>query len=189
MRCLRAGLPILAALLLSCTAKAEPPTGQLDDPVTLRALEDRGALLRFGGDETLWEVIFNCDKRDASNNDPFGSSGSPANRLPPVNDKDLKLIKSPDLGRRTPLHLAIQNGNLFAAKSLIAHGTDIHAKTTDRQTPLSLTAWHEAYRDIAGMYQTTAELSRATDQRRRQAVDNRNAARKAICDLLPSKKN
>jgi ankyrin repeat protein len=93
----------------------------------------------------------------------------------------------PGIGRRTPLHVAIQAGNLAAATTLVAHGADIHARTVDRQTPLSLARWVEGYRDIAGLYQSSsAGLSRRTDQNRRQAVDNRNAARKTIAELLRS---
>jgi ankyrin repeat domain-containing protein 17 len=90
----------------------------------------------------------------------------------------------PGVGHRTPLHVAIQVGNLAAAKTLIAHGADIHAKTADGETPLSLAGWVERYRDIAGLYQAAAEFSRRMDQDRRKAVDNRNSARKVIGELL-----
>jgi hypothetical protein len=90
----------------------------------------------------------------------------------------------PGAGRRAPLHVAILAGNLVAAKTLVAHGTDVHAKTADGQTPLSLAGWVEGYRDIAGRYQASAGMSRRMDQDRRQDVGNRNVARKAIGKLL-----
>ena len=129
------------------------------------------------------------DRRDAV-------EGGRAGRRADVEDRAAAFVEDrndwaetrrpPGVGRRTPLHVAIQAGNLAAAKTLMAHGADLHARTVDRQTPLSLAGWVERYRDIAGLYQTTAGISRRTDQNRRQAVDKRNAARKAISELLRS---
>ena len=67
-----------AMLALPAGARAEPPNGPPDDPKTIRALEDRGAMLRFGGDKTLWEVIFHGG--GPSSSDPFGSPGSTGRR-------------------------------------------------------------------------------------------------------------
>jgi ankyrin repeat protein len=93
---------------------------------------------------------------------------------------------SSGIGRRTPLHVAIQVGNLEAAKTLIARGADVHAKTADGETPLSLTKWVEPKGGVSYQLPSFIDHKRYYEDCR-TALDNRNAARKAIGELLRSK--
>jgi hypothetical protein len=96
--------------------------------------------------------------------------------------------RPPVTGRRTPLHIAAEKGNLTAARALVACGADIHAKTTDGETPLSLTTRVEAYQ-FDPWIQGTSDDVHAWNEQRRKEIEGRNANRKKIADLIRQSEN
>ncbi|HET6248338.1 MAG TPA: ankyrin repeat domain-containing protein [Tepidisphaeraceae bacterium] len=102
------------------------------------------------------------------------SSSTPPDQRPPVT------------GRRTPLHIAAEKGDLEAAVVLIAHGADIHAVTTDGQTPLSLTRREETYHFNAWVQGTEATV-KEWNEAERKAIEKRNANRRAIAERIAQK--
>jgi len=159
-------------------------------PQVIRLLLKAGTLLPKA-DKQGWTVLhsailWGCDgetiemllKAGASvdaktqNEEPVSfSSDTPPDQRPPVT------------GRRTPLHLAAEHGNLEVAQVLIAHGAAIHAKTTDGETPLSLTRREEVYR-FDPWFQGTVEMVKAWNEERRKDIEKRNANRKAIAERI-----